>query len=498
MTRVRASSLTFALIVLASVVAFTDSRTAPVLLQFGDLMFSEGRYSQARLAYDSARDTEDAVLRQRATVGVVRAALRLGAFEAAMTTATELRTLAPGDDAALSVYADALWASGLFEDAESVYEEVVARAPALPEAHHGLARALAARNRLEEALSHIRTALAFAPRNDEFHHTAGSILERLRRYEEAVTEFGAYLSLLPNQEQGEQAILARSKLRFLRSFGERPPIDIKGDPLALHRIPFKIANDKIIVRGRVNGRRNVDFVLDTGAEHTVLSARTSIAAGVEPIVRTLAAGVGQIGLRGLLLGKIDQLTIGTLSVEHLPTLIKDPRLTGFGLPKNERDGFSPIALGLSMSIDYERREVVIGREIPQEPADTVLPLRQHRLAMVQGVVNDDRRVTFIVDTGGEVISISRATALSLGPPTFRRIPLKVFGASGWDPDAFLLPGVDLRFNQIEYNNFSVVVLNLDAPSTLLGFQVGGIVGHKFLSRYRVAIDLLRSEVRLSS
>lgn len=498
MTRVRASSLTIGLIVLASVAASTDSRTAPVMLQFGDLLFAEGRYSQARLAYESARDTDDAVVRRGAMTGVVRAALRVGAFEAAMTTATDLRASAPGDDAAQALYADALWASGLFEDAEVVYADVVARAPALPEAHHGMARALAATNRLDEALSHVRTALELAPRNDEFHHTAGSILERMRRYDEAVTEFGAYLSLLPNQEQGEQAILARSKLRFLRSFGERPPIDIKGDPAALHRIPFKMSDEKIIVRGRINDRRNVDFVLDTGAEHTVLSARTSEAARVEPIVRTLAAGVGEVGLRGLLLGKIDQLSLGTLTVEHLPTLIKDPRLTGFGLPKNERDGFSPIALGLSMSIDYERREVIIGRDIAPEPAHTVLPLRQHRLAMVQGVVNDDRRVTFIVDTGGEVISISRATAMSLGPPTFRRIPLKVFGASGWDPDAFLLPGVDLRFNQIEYNNFSVVVLNLDAPSTLLGFQVGGIVGHKFLSRYRVAIDLLRSEVRLSS
>ena len=31
---------------------------------------------------------------------------------------------------------------------------------------------------------------------------------------------------------------------------------------------------------------------------------------------------------------------------------------------------------------------------------------------------------------------------------------------------------------------------------LLGFQVGGIVGHKMLGGYRVAIDVERSEVRL--
>jgi hypothetical protein len=41
------------------------------------------------------------------------------------------------------------------------------------------------------------------------------------------------------------------------------------------------------------------------------------------------------------------------------------------------------------------------------------------------------------------------------------------------------------------------VLNLRAPSVLLGFQVGGIVGHKFLGDYRVALDFARSELRMT-
>ena len=81
----------------------------------------------------------------------------------------------------------------------------------------------------------------------------------------------------------------------------------------------------------------------------------------------------------------------------------------------------------------------------------------------------------------------------------RNIPLKVYGASGWDRDAFLMPGVNLNFtNKIEYKNLSVVVLNLRAPSVLLGFRLGGIVGYKFLSRYRVAINLDKSIVQLQA
>jgi hypothetical protein len=123
----------------------------------------------------------------------------------------------------------------------------------------------------------------------------------------------------------------------------------------------------------------------------------------------------------------------------------------------------------------------------------------HRLAMVRGTVDDTLPANFVVDTGGQVLSISHATATALGrAEPERRIALKVFGSSGWDPDAFLLPNVNLRFAAIRYDDFPVVVMNLHMPSALLGVQLGGTVGHKFLSKYRVGIDLARSVLRLKA
>ena len=60
-----------------------------------------------------------------------------------------------------------------------------------------------------------------------------------------------------------------------------------------------------------------------------------------------------------------------------------------------------------------------------------------------------------------------------------------------------MPGVDLAFSSIRLERTPVVVLNLAAPSALLGLQLGGIVGHRFLSKYTLAIDLERSVVGLS-
>ena len=76
------------------------------------------------------------------------------------------------------------------------------------------------------------------------------------------------------------------------------------------------------------------------------------------------------------------------------------------------------------------------------------------------------------------------------------IALRVYGMSGIDADAFLMPGIDLDFDTIGYRKVGLAVLNLRAPSVLLGFELGGIVGHKFLGDYRVSMDVARSELRL--
>ena len=152
-----------------------------------------------------------------------------------------------------------------------------------------------------------------------------------------------------------------------------------------------------------------------------------------------------------------------------------------------------------MIIDYGTHKLTFGKHLPVEPSDIELPLRIYRLATVRGLVAKEHQASFVVDTGGEVISISSATANRIPQKEgARKIALKVYGSSGWDKDAFLMPGMDLSFDKIKYTNFPVVVLNLNAPSALLGFQLGGIVGHKFLSGYRVGIDLERSVLRLKA
>jgi len=472
------------------------SEAAAIQLQAGDLFYSQGLFQESLAAYQNALKSPDIRIARRARAGVVQSALRVAEFETAKDEAATLLKGDPRNPVSMTLYGDTLWASGLFEEAENEYRDALAIQPDLARGRHGLARSLAARSKLEPAMNEAQAALRSAPRDLEIHHTVGTIYERMHKYEEAAAAYSNYVNLLPNKDTSVKAAWSRAEIRFLRSFGERIPFEMEpGAENILYTVNFRTVNDKVIIKAKINGSSDQDFIVDTGSENTVVSRRTAQRLDITPVTYTLSAGVGDVGLRGLQLARIDTLEVGSLKLRNLPCIIKNPPLRD--IPVREAESLSPIALGFSMIIDYKRHLLTIGRHLPEEHPDFELPLHLYRLATVRGMVDQNHPTSFVVDTGGEVISISQSMATSIGKQgSGRKIALKVYGTSGWDRDAFLLPGVDLAFDHIEYKNFPVVVLNLAAPSALLGFQVGGIVGHRFLSKYRVGIDLEHSTLRL--
>ena len=489
-------SVAAALVVGCTLALGADANSdADLQFQLATLLFEETRYREALQAFEEATRSDDPALALRARKGTVRTALRLAEFDKARLEGERLNTQASGDAEALALYGDALWAAGLFDEADSTYLKAIAVEPGSSRGRFGEARSLAATSQLPRALDAALAASASAPRDGEIHALIGDIYERMNRFGEAAQAYTNYINLLPNKDRSEKAAWSRAQVEFLQSFDGMTPVDIDEEDLTtLHTIPFRLVKDKIVVKGRVNNGRAQDFVLDTGSEETVISRETAQRERIRPVTYTLSAGVGEVGLRGLQLAQLKSLELGTLQVRNVPVLIKNPALRG--IPKREGESFSPLSLGLSMAIDYKKQTITMGRTLPEGNPDFRLPMRVHRLAMVRGLLNSNMPAYFVVDTGGEVISISADTARALPPSTYRRIPLRVWGTSGWDRDAFLLPGVNLDFDRITYRNFPLVVLNLRAPSLLLGFQLGGIVGHKFLAPYRVTMDMVKSELRL--
>jgi predicted aspartyl protease/Flp pilus assembly protein TadD len=479
-----------------SVVAATQKKvsvaTATVQIAVADVLYDHADYRAAMHTYMAASDCEDALLRSRAQAGTVRSALRIAEFGLAVVHLEALGTAT--DPASLTLAGDTLWANGRFDESEKAYRDAANLSPESPRARIGIAKSLASRNQMAAALDEAYAALRGAPSDSDIQYAVGSILERMHHFQEAAAAYLKYLSILKGVDRNDRIQWARNHIAFLRSFDGTVPFEMvsKGN-VRQHVLDFRLVNGKVMVKAKVNGGKSIEFAVDTGAEHTALSEKTARRFNIPYFTETLTAGVGEVGVRGLKVARLRSLEIGTLTVYNLPILIKSPSMKT--IPVDETDGFSPLAIGLSMSIDYKNHRLILGEPVAPQAGARELPLRLHRLASVQGEVNGHPS-SFIVDTGGEAISLSASTARGLFTPVGRRIKLKVYGASGLDPDAYLLPGVNLAFGSISLPNQPVVVLDLRAPSVLLGYEIGGILGYRLLGRYRVDIDLERSVLRL--
>jgi hypothetical protein len=151
-----------------------------------------------------------------------------------------------------------------------------------------------------------------------------------------------------------------------------------------------------------------------------------------------------------------------------------------------------------VEVDYRRSVMTMARRFEESDFPIRLPMRIQRLATVRATINGKTPASLVLDTGGTAVTVSRkvASRLEVNPST-RLVPVNVYGTSGWDRTAFLLPFLEVSLAPgVGTSQKSVAVLNLDAPSALLGYEMGGILGHDFLRHYIVRIDLERAEVGL--
>jgi predicted aspartyl protease len=498
-SRMRRGGLVVAAMLVGGLTIGAQQPTSPdALLKQADGLMERLRYEDAFKAYRSAHAADDTALRVRAGTGMVQALLRLNLFNEAARIGADVAARDPQQAPALATYGDALWAIGMFDEADARYGAALAIDPDDPAGRHGRGRSAAARRQFDAALADTRFAIVASPLEPTYQHTLASIYEDQRQFKPASEALERFLDLLPSRDRSELARWARSQARFLRSFGDVSPFEIAGAPDAVYTVPFTLKDGRVYVSAKVNGLLTTDFALDTGADQTILTPSVASRSGVTPFETLQTAGVGSLGegFRDLQIARLDQLEIGDLTVRNLTSVIKSPSLRD--LPRDEGPGFSPLSLGLSVEIDYGRRVLTMSRSLPARQHETTLPLRMHRLAVVRGLINGSTPASFVIDTAGDATTLSRKVAGRLElDPAVRQVPARVYGSSGWDRGAFLLPFVDIELaSGVGFEQRSIVVLNLDAPSALLGFEVGGIIGHELLSRYVVTIDLERGHVGL--
>jgi hypothetical protein len=185
-------------------------------------------------------------------------------------------------------------------------------------------------------------------------------------------------------------------------------------------VDFRLVDDKVVVRAKVNDARaglRRRYRVREHRHHRPTAQRL----GITPVTYTLSAGVGRVGLRGLQLARIDSLEPARL----LRNAVSDqPRCAH---PGRETEGLSPIALGYSMVIDYKTHKLTFGKHLPEEPEDFELPLRSIGWPRCGAV--GSHQANFVVDTGGKYPS-ARRPRRRCSMWTLDADRAKVYGTSG--------------------------------------------------------------------
>ena len=189
--------------------------------------------------------------------------------------------------------------------------------------------------------------------------TIFSTIRRVRHYDASAMALVKYLSLLPGPQRSDAAAWARAQARFLQSYGGLTPVDFVSRE-QVYTVPFRIEKDRIRANAWCHGNTDLEFFLDTGAEHSLITPGVVKLAGVTPVETLQTAGVGNagVGFRTLQVARLNDLELGSLHVRNVTCLIKDPTL--FDLPSPESEGFSPLDLGASI--------ITTGRCSPSPPA----------------------------------------------------------------------------------------------------------------------------------
>ena len=252
----------------------------------------------------------------------------------------------------------------------------------------------------------------------------------------------------------------------------------------------------VYLKVRINGGRPLRLVLDSGAEHLVVSS--SLASDM-----ALPAGqpLSLIGFGGP--AKTDGVSTVARTVEIGPLTLHDcpvdvvPYKVVAGA-----DGVVPLVL----FSDYLVRLDLPGKVLELTPYQQgeasrerfTAALKVRAVLFVRTVLNGMHNGYYLLDTGAAHNAISRTTALELGDPASQTEMRSVRGASGDSEVPQVKVVVHFRAAGHEIASDDVVLVNLDTFSRFNGVEVAGLLGYPALRAYVLTVDYRRSMVRMQA
>ncbi len=373
-------------------------------------------------------------------------------------------------------------------------------------------------NRTASCVIGLRRAVAIDPNEPDYLFNLGQAAARSERYKEAADAYERFLITAPRTDEDRRARI-RGLIDFLRYLGQQGSLySLGGADRTV--IPFDAVDFRPIIKVRINGGKELRFVLDTGSGMSVLSDETARKLGIHAVARGgLARAVGGGGRFEIVYGYLSSIEVGDLRVENVPIYIRH-----FFDEHNPVDGYLGIAaLGrLLTAVDYGTRRLTLVRQRGSDASDLGtainrpgkndtstpvearpgidVPVRTTSSGFLSGEVSIEgfqKPLNFILDTGATVTVLSeKLAALDEAKSFIQQGRMRVFGAAGIAEDVKMAVLPKIGVGTYTREKIDAAVLDLEPVNETSGFQQSGILGGNFLRYFRVVFDFQRGIVRL--
>ena len=250
----------------------------------------------------------------------------------------------------------------------------------------------------------------------------------------------------------------------------------------------------VLLKARINGGRPLHLVLDSGAEHVVISRGTARAAGLTEESGLALVGFGEAELASLMVAHT--LDVGPLSFKDFPVDVVDHKLL------EGADGVLPLVLFSDFLVRLDFPDKVLDLT-PYEARLTshegfTSAVFTNAVLFLKTALDKLHERYFLLDTGAAHNAVSRQTAQALGGPLFQAPAREVQGASGSSEAPAMRPGVHFRMAGQEITSNDVVMVDLDQMSRYNGVEVAGLLGYPALRRFVVTVNYRDSLVRMET
>jgi len=252
----------------------------------------------------------------------------------------------------------------------------------------------------------------------------------------------------------------------------------------------------LLVRARVNGGPLLRLLLDSGAQHVVLSRRSAAKSGCAGGTDLSLVSPGAAVPSAAKSVRAKTIQVGDFVARDVDVLVTDSKLA------EGVDGVLPLALFESFVIRLDLPGKILDldpypEEAPHQTGD-LRAIRNHDLLFVKCQVNGAREGYFLLDTGASYNAISPALARTLHSADLLSDDVSLRGGTV-SVDARLTGAVTrLQIGTLELMPNPLVAVDLSLASRYHRMEISGLIGYPALRGLALVVNYRDGLIRVAS